>query len=193
MHDSFPSSKNAEELRRRMQAIRRELPQDMARIVTGAQQIVDWRQYVRDFPWASSLAAVAVGYWLVPKLNRSSRTAAVTSTGPSEGYSVARPVPQRQKPKPSLASGLLGFAGNMLFRVSMAYVGQQLGELLMQDIPGTQKQLFSPRRPSCPTPPAPKTSASPPNRPAQVRRQTSLPPQWSNGSHRGSTDTRGPA
>jgi hypothetical protein len=56
-----------EQIQRRMEAVRCDLARDVDDVVRSAGRLVDWREYVRRYPWACLGAAAAVGYLLVPK------------------------------------------------------------------------------------------------------------------------------
>ncbi|HEY2157016.1 MAG TPA: hypothetical protein VGH33_15415 [Isosphaeraceae bacterium] len=56
-----------DEIRRKMAWIRRELREDVLGVVESAEEITDWKHYIRDYPWASVALAAAVGFMLVPK------------------------------------------------------------------------------------------------------------------------------
>lgn len=189
--------RDADELRRRMSQIRRELPKDMERIVTGARQIVDWKQYVRDFPWATTLAAVAVGYWLVPTARPSPRPVEIVGVGtvPPREPPLRQPLPVR---RPGLTSDLLTMAGHVLLRTGINYVGQQVGQLLHQQLLNAASPV-----PQTQATPCPPQATCPPNsngtRPTtgnarpQPARSHAAATHWPNGSRRGSSDTLGPA
>ena len=57
----------ADQIRARMQEIRRDLRVDVKEIAVHASRIFDWKNYVRSFPWGSLAAAAVVGYLLVPR------------------------------------------------------------------------------------------------------------------------------
>ena len=58
---------SAEDIRRRMAELRRELSSDVREVSRTARVMADWRFYVRRFPWATAALALAAGYMLVPK------------------------------------------------------------------------------------------------------------------------------
>ncbi len=63
--DDLPN--NADEIRRRMGEIRRDLRREMKGMAANVNAMTDWRQYVRLYPWAALGVAVAVGYLVVPR------------------------------------------------------------------------------------------------------------------------------
>lgn len=56
-----------DEIRRRMAQIRHELHEDMQEVVSGAEGAIEWRRYVRRYPWVAVSLAAALGYLIVPK------------------------------------------------------------------------------------------------------------------------------
>jgi hypothetical protein len=68
------SDESAEEIRRRMAELRRELTCDVDEVSRGvrdvgrtAREMVSPLYLIRNYPWASAAVAAAVGYVLVPK------------------------------------------------------------------------------------------------------------------------------
>ena len=57
---------DAENIRKQMRNIRREMGADVKHIVHSAQQLSDWRYYVRKFPWMCVGSAFAIGLMLAP-------------------------------------------------------------------------------------------------------------------------------
>jgi hypothetical protein len=59
-------SDSADRIRQQMRNIRREMGADVKDIVHSAQQLSDWRYYVRKFPWLCMGSAFALGLFLAP-------------------------------------------------------------------------------------------------------------------------------
>ena len=57
----------AVEIRQRMSVIRRYIRDDVDGIVQNAQQLADWKHYVRAFPLGSLVVAAVAGYVAVPR------------------------------------------------------------------------------------------------------------------------------
>src|SRR5438874_49626 len=57
----------ADQIRREMALIRRELHDDVREVVATASAVTDWRRYLTAYPWVSLGAAFAVGYLIVPR------------------------------------------------------------------------------------------------------------------------------
>ena len=56
-----------EDLCRRMNHVRHHLDQDVEGIVDSARTLLDWRHYLRRYPWACLAGAAAIGFFVVPK------------------------------------------------------------------------------------------------------------------------------
>ena len=57
----------AESVRARMQQLRCEIDEDMEDMAASARSMVDWKHYVKTYPWVCLGAAVALGFLIVPK------------------------------------------------------------------------------------------------------------------------------
>ena len=56
-----------ENVRVRMQGIRCEIDQDLEDVSASAHRMVDWKHYVKTYPWVCLGTAAAVGFLMVPK------------------------------------------------------------------------------------------------------------------------------
>ena len=54
-------------VRVRMQGIRCEIDQDLEDVSASAHRIVDWKHYVKTYPWVCLGTAAALGFLIVPK------------------------------------------------------------------------------------------------------------------------------
>ena len=50
-----------------MQQLRCEIDGDMEDMAASARNVVDWKHYVKTYPWVCLGAAVALGFLIVPK------------------------------------------------------------------------------------------------------------------------------
>jgi hypothetical protein len=62
-----PPTTEAEDVQRQMRAVRAELRDDVQELVVSANQMADWKRYVRAYPWLCVGGALAVGFLLVPQ------------------------------------------------------------------------------------------------------------------------------
>ncbi len=51
----------------RMQGIRCEIDQDLEDVSASARSMVDWKHYVKTYPWVCLGAAAVLGFLIVPK------------------------------------------------------------------------------------------------------------------------------
>src|SRR5215467_10342479 len=61
------SDESAEEIRKRMAELRRELVCDVQDVTRSAKAMASPSFYIRKFPWATLAVAAGVGYMLIPK------------------------------------------------------------------------------------------------------------------------------
>lgn len=108
-------------IRQRMEEVRGELAEDVRAIVESARDMGEWRSYVKTYPWACAGAALALGYWIVPQ------RPFVMQPDPQ---TLAELASQNRLPSQTNVRGmLLGFAGNLVLRGVLSFVGQQAGRL----------------------------------------------------------------
>ena len=58
---------DADDIRRRMAAIRRAMHEDVKEVVATAEAATDWHRYLKMYPWATLGVAFAVGFVIVPR------------------------------------------------------------------------------------------------------------------------------
>jgi hypothetical protein len=66
------SQMQAQDIQREMQQVRAKLGADVRHLAQQARNTVDWRHYVRRYPWVCLGGAAAAGYLLVPRTRISS-------------------------------------------------------------------------------------------------------------------------
>jgi hypothetical protein len=66
MAQALPSSSEADDIQRQMREVRAELRDDVKDLMNSAQEMGDWKRYVRAYPWLCMGAALAAGYLVVP-------------------------------------------------------------------------------------------------------------------------------
>lgn len=132
------SPPSAERLRQEMRTIRRELGQEVEDLVENAEQLMEWRYYVRRFPWASLSVAALLGYFVVPQRQ---------VTLPTDEHTLARladRLPLHGKPsepkKQSTFGWLLSMGTGMALRAASAYLSQQVSKVMAQ-----QQQQHAPQ------------------------------------------------
>ena len=118
----------ADAVRDRMQQLRCEIDGDVEDMAASARTLVDWRHYVKTYPWVCLGAAAAVGFLIVPKRSRAIRTDSATVTeAAGTGHPVVQPAPTATA---GLINALLTTVATIAVRKATAYVGQGAGRLL---------------------------------------------------------------
>ncbi len=112
--------------RARMQQIRGDIDRDLEEMVESARSMVDWRHYVKTYPWVCLGTAVALGFLLVPKRSTALRPDLATLTELARtGQLVVKPAAMR-----GVFDALLATAANIAVRQATACVGRGVGRLL---------------------------------------------------------------
>jgi hypothetical protein len=118
----------ADAVRERMQQLRCEIDGDVEDMAASARTMVDWRHYVKTYPWVCLGAAVALGFLIVPKRPRAIRPDLATLTDMAKtGRLVVKPAPAATE---GLIEALLATAANIAVRRATAYLGQSVERLL---------------------------------------------------------------
>ena len=116
----------ADPVRARMQQIRCDIDRDMEDMVESARSMVDWKHYVKTYPWVCLGTAVALGFLIVPKRSTAIRPDLATLTELARtGHLVVKPAATR-----GVVDALLATVANIAVRQATAYVGQSAGRLL---------------------------------------------------------------
>lgn len=128
----------AESVRARMQQLRCEIDGDMEDMAASARTMLDWKHYVKAYPWVCLGAAAALGFLIVPKRSRARRP---DLAAPTE---MARTGHLAVKPAPAAAhawiDALLAAVANIAMREATAYLGQSAGKFLgITGQPGTNR------------------------------------------------------
>ncbi len=134
-----------DEIRQEMARIRHDLHEDVAGVVEGANDAMDWRSYPRNHPWISAGVAALVGYLLVPKRSRPTEVVTVVTPPPLPKGAMAYTAPQPQQKPRSLFSPwrILGwaisFAGPLALNAAQAYASVWLENQLGLNPKGSRK------------------------------------------------------
>jgi hypothetical protein len=111
-----------------MQQLRCEIDGDMEDMAASARSMVDWKHYVKTYPWVCLGAAVALGFLIVPKRSRVIRPDLATLTEPARtGHLVVKPASAATH---GLIDVLLAAVANIAVRKATAYLGQGAESLL---------------------------------------------------------------
>jgi hypothetical protein len=111
-----------------MQQLRCEIDGDMEDMAASARSMVDWKHYVKTYPWVCLGAAVALGFLIVPKRSRVIHPDLATLTEPARtGHLVVKPASAATH---GLIDALLATVANIAVQRATAYLGQSMGRLL---------------------------------------------------------------
>ena len=111
-----------------MQQLRCKIDGEMEDMSASARTMVDWRRYVKTYPWVCLGAAAALGYLIVPKRSRATNAGLATRTEPAKaGHLVVQPAPAAVR---GWVDGLVAIVIGVAVREAIAYLGQSAGRLL---------------------------------------------------------------
>jgi hypothetical protein len=111
-----------------MKQIRREIDQDLEEMVSSARSMVDWKHYVKTYPWVCLGTAAAVGFLVVPKRSTAIHpdVAALTELART-GHLVAKPAPTATR---GLVDVLVATVAGIAVRKGSEWLGQSVARLL---------------------------------------------------------------
>lgn len=141
---------DADEIRLQMAQIRRELHSDVREVVATAEAVTDWRRYIRMYPWAAVGAALALGYFVVPRRHKAVPVPLLTPADMAEVHETieknkATTHESDQKGK-GLVGMAIGFLGPIAVRAAQGYAAQYLEQWLEQQQQQQQQQAARPSR-----------------------------------------------
>ena len=115
-------------VRERMQQLRCEIDEDVEDVSASARTMVDWKHYVKTYPWVCFGAAVALGFLIVPKRSRAIGSDGAIPIEPVEiGHAVAKPAPTFTV---GLIAALLAAVTDIAIRKAITCLGQSAEKLL---------------------------------------------------------------
>lgn len=117
----------ADAVRVQMKRIRRDIGQGVQDIDQHMENMVDWRHYVRTYPWVCLGTAVVLGFLIIPKRSTTKRVLRSLSELAKSGQLASKPALSSTG---GLAGGLLATAAGIAIREATAYVGRSAGRSL---------------------------------------------------------------
>lgn len=128
----------AESVRARMQQLRCDIDEDMEDMAASARSMVDWKHYVKTYPWVCLGVAAALGFLIVPKRSTAIRPDLATLTEMARaGHLVVKPAPSATR---GVADAILATVVSAAVNKTTAYLGQRAGRLLgISGHPGTNR------------------------------------------------------
>lgn len=118
----------ADSVRARMQRIRCEIDRDVEDMAASARSMVDWKHYVKTYPWVCLGTAAALGFLIVPKRSTAIRPDLVILTELARtGHLAVKPAPGAIR---GLVDALLATVAQIAVRKATACLGESVGRLL---------------------------------------------------------------
>jgi hypothetical protein len=112
----------------RMKGIRCDIDQDMEDVSASARSMVDWRHYVRTYPWVCLGAAAALGFLIVPKRSTANSASVAVPTEPAK---TGQPVANSAMPAVrGVVETLVGAVVGIAFREAIGWLGQRTAQFL---------------------------------------------------------------
>ena len=123
-------------VRARMQGIRCDIDQGLEDVSASARSMVDWKHYVRTYPWVCLGTAAALGFLIVPKRATAVNVELATPAKlAGTGQRVVNSAPAAAR---GWVDSLVGSLASMALREGTAYLGRSAGRLLgITSPPGT--------------------------------------------------------
>ena len=121
-------AETADDLRRRMDAVRGHLNKDVEQVASSVRVKTDWRYYVRRHPVAVIAAATAVGYAVVPRRIEKVTPDPETLRKMAKQEDLVVAPRSKASHKDGIASKLLALAFTAAARSAMGFVSGTLGE-----------------------------------------------------------------
>ncbi len=115
-------------MRARMAGIRCDIDQDLEDVSESARSMVDWKHYVKTYPWVCVGAAVALGFLIVPK--RSPAASADLATPSEPANTGPALVPSAPTAARGVFDALVGAVAGVAVREVIAYLGQNAERIL---------------------------------------------------------------
>jgi hypothetical protein len=115
-------------VRARMQGIRCEIDQDLEAVSESARSMVDWKHYVRAYPWVCLGTAAVLGFAIAPR-----RSGAIYAGLPTPPEPARTGPPVANSPSSAtrgLVDGLVAAVVSIAVREAITYLGQNAERLL---------------------------------------------------------------
>ena len=118
----------AKSVRARMQQLRCEIDGDVEDMAASARNVVDWKHYVKTYPWVCLGTAAALGFLIVPKRSAALHPDLASLTELEKtGHLAAAPAPTATR---GLVDALLATVASIAARKAIGFLGQSVANLL---------------------------------------------------------------
>ena len=125
----LPDDSEVHAIRRQSSKLRRKLERNADGLRSQAHELMDWKHYVRAHPWAAVGAAVAVGYFLVPRRSPIVNVADLVQATPMEPMftqPIPEPIPVAPPEPPPEPPSMIETVGEALLQSALAFAGQRV-------------------------------------------------------------------
>lgn len=122
MTHTLATRKQSEAIRRKMQEIRTDLPEDVDDVRQRVKQLSDWRYHMSQHSAVVLAAAFVAGYLIVPGKSRQTPSAETNENSKSDESTQTTPTQN------SIISGIAGAAGTMLLRQATSFAADQIAQ-----------------------------------------------------------------
>lgn len=140
--DAQTADNAADQLRRQMAMVRRDLGADIRGVADHARELTDWRSYVQKAPWAGLAIAAAAGFMAVPRrLNIDTVDAATLARLAKQNRLVVESKPKAAA-KTGSATVMFRLLSGILLRSAFGFATQKAAEFMSPENPAR-----SPRAP----------------------------------------------
>lgn len=120
-----------DDIRRQMALIRHELHVDVKDVVQTAEAVVDWRHYIRRYPWVALGVAATVGYLIVPRRQPAAPRAIVFQPEVAQAVEAVKEQGKKETRK-SLIGVAIGMLAPVAVRFAQGYAVQYLEHWIAQ-------------------------------------------------------------
>ena len=115
-------------LRARMQGIRCDIDRDLEDVSANARSMVDWKHYVKTYPWICLGTAAALGFLIVPKRSAAANADVTAASEPAKAVSpVVNSSPTATR---GLVDAIVAAAVSVAVREAIAYFGPSVEKFL---------------------------------------------------------------
>jgi ElaB/YqjD/DUF883 family membrane-anchored ribosome-binding protein len=120
----------ADQLRREMAMVRRELNADIKGVTAQAKELTDWRKYVKHAPWISIGIAAAAGFMVVPRKLDLETVDLNTIAKLAKQHRIVVESQPKAAAKAGLGSTLFGLISTTVLRAAIGIGTQKITELM---------------------------------------------------------------
>lgn len=114
-------------VRRQMQEVRGHLDEDVGALLQDARLMIDWRRYVKGYPWIAVGTALVVGFLMVPRRREAVNLDAPALADLVRQNRVVLQINGKAAEKDGVADALISVALAAATRGATAWFSKQMG------------------------------------------------------------------